>query len=134
MSYEREQQYLERMMLECLSDDENNEEEVDDEVDFDEIDQLEERSDSDTEQEIDESDSNSSEEVLGPEEERGSEPVYTGKDGTRWNGLPCSNRQKRTKRANIIKQLPGPKRVTKDLKTPLEIWNFFLMLKCCRLL
>lgn len=37
-----------------------------------------------------------------------------------------SNRLIRSRKKNIIKQLPGARTATRNLKTPLEIWSYFI--------
>lgn len=118
-SYEKEQERLEKLMEECMREDyEEIESLPDDDEDEGEEDAVEVQDvDTDTEQDI--SDSEPDTEVLAEE------LYFTGKDNeTKWGKhQPPTN--VRTRAENLVKHLPGPKRVVKDLKTPLLIWKYF---------
>lgn len=115
MSYEKE---VERLLK--LYEEVETEEEYDDEDDGWEKDVVETRSDdSDTEQEFDEAEHQM--DIEFPHRV----PFLTGKDGiTKWR-KHCTVRTVKTRQQNIIKTFPGVKVIAKNLKSPLDIWNFF---------
>ncbi|GBP43105.1 PiggyBac transposable element-derived protein 4 [Eumeta japonica] len=67
-----------------------------------------------------------SEEVLSDRESSGNNNAfYLGKDNsTKWSKEP-PRQSVRTRRFNLVTQLPGPKRVTSSEKEPLGIWRHF---------
>ncbi|XP_074037979.1 uncharacterized protein [Leptinotarsa decemlineata] len=120
-SYEKEQERLQRLLEETLSEDlETNDAEVPfDESDIDESDHEEvtEHS-SDSEQDIDNADENNDNyQMTGPS--------FIAKDNTYWKKHKPPRTAIRTRQENIIKRLPGPTQTTRLLKRPLEIWNHF---------
>lgn len=125
-SYEDEMQRLQMLMDECLNEDNAEQSEIhyDDESDKDEVDFLETNEhNSDTELEISE-----------PEDgiDNTQSPYFLGKDGlSKWN-KHCSRKNVRTRSENIITHLPGPKSITKNLKSMLDIWHFFIDLDMIR--
>lgn len=116
LSYEEEQKRLHELMLECLSENDNDVEVVNDYQEDDSMeDSVEEREeDSDTEQEV----------SSGEQEEPISwGPHFVGKDGSKWSKhVPPSSR---TRSENLITRLPGPKVAVKNLKGAYEIWKYF---------
>lgn len=115
-SYEREMERLNKLLLECLAEDDKEEEGNGEDDDDNEEDILETQEiNSDTEQEM--SDAEIQEEVsLGA--------FFVGKDkSTKWSKhVPQSSR---TRAENIITRLPGPKATVKHLKGASEIWKHF---------
>lgn len=108
-------------MLECLSrDDDDYDDMIDDsDEDDDEEDRVEKQDhNSDTEQEI--SDTEADEPAL-------QEPYFVGKDGSKWSKHdPPSTR---TRAENLITRMPGPKAVVRNLKSASEIWKYFFDLE-----
>nr|XP_023017113.1 uncharacterized protein LOC111506312 [Leptinotarsa decemlineata]XP_023017114.1 uncharacterized protein LOC111506312 [Leptinotarsa decemlineata] len=120
-SYEKEQERLQRLLEETLSEDlEINDAEFPfDESDIDESDHEEvtEHS-SDHEQDIDNADENNDNyQMTGPS--------FIAEDNTYWKKHKPPRTAIRTRQENIIKRLPGPTQTTRLLKRPLEIWNHF---------
>lgn len=115
-SYEREQDRLNKLLLECFANDEQEEDFDDGDDEDDEEDVLEtQESNSDTEQDISD---------IEIEEEVSVGPVFVGKDRTsKWSKhVPCSSR---TRAENLITRLPGPKAAVKHLKSASDIWKHF---------
>ncbi|XP_074040031.1 uncharacterized protein [Leptinotarsa decemlineata] len=120
-SHEKEQERLQRLLEETLSEDlETNDAEVPfDESDIDESDHEEvtEHS-SDSEQDIDNADENNDNYQM-------TAPSFIAKDNTYWKKHKPPRTAIRTRQENIIKRLPGPTQTTRLSKRPLEIWNHF---------
>lgn len=116
MDYEKEQARLLRLFEEVPTDDENYGSDDDDEQG--EIDNVETISNSsDTEQELDD-DVVNNEPVVAVTRE----PCFIGKDNkTKWS-KHCPPQNVRTRRTNIVLQLPGVKSYAKSKKSPLDIW------------
>ncbi|XP_063924667.1 piggyBac transposable element-derived protein 4-like [Zophobas morio] len=123
MSYEADQQRLQRLMEECFSDENDCEADdaVDDEVEDGRFEEREENTDTEQELEFDdvESDQESSE-----ERKVNTRLVFIGKDGTIWR-KHCKQRKVRRTIKNIVTQLPGPIGPVRLVKTPLEIFHHF---------
>ncbi|XP_050316087.1 uncharacterized protein LOC126750492 isoform X2 [Anthonomus grandis grandis] len=102
-SWSREEARLQKLMQECLEeDDEEPKSDSDNQEDDGEEDNLERQDlDSDTEQET--SETEATDEVA-----RGNYPVFIGKDGTEW-AKHMTKRNVKTRAENLIKHLPGTK-------------------------
>lgn len=129
-SYEKEQARLENLMQECLLEDEEEQTvEYDDQSDADEEENIEMSThNSESEQEIsgDEVETVVLDPIAYTVEERKSfsEPYFEGKDKkSKW----YKNALQSTVRSETLKtHLPGAKSSTKDLKSILEIWHYFV--------
>ncbi|KAJ8930257.1 hypothetical protein NQ314_016950 [Rhamnusium bicolor] len=120
MSYEAEQQKLQRLLEECLSDEsDENDNNYDDNEEEGEEDNVEEREEStDTEQEYEDVET----QLDSHREDR---LIFTGKDGTTiWRKHPLRNMVRRGAK-NIVTQVPGVKGPAQGIKDPLEIFNLF---------
>lgn len=117
-SYEKELERLNKLMLECLEE-ESEEEKVDDSDDDLEEDNIEVQEDnSDTEQEI-------SDTEIEPTPNL---PFFLGKDKkTKWS--KCVPPSSRTRAENLIIHLPGPKMAVRGLKSAINIWKYFFDLE-----
>lgn len=115
--WEQEQTRLNKLMTECLEEEkEESDVEFDDQEESGEEDNLERQDlDTDTEQEISDSEDDFSER----------QPTFVGKDKVTVWKKHVPNKCVKTKPSNIIKQLPGVKRIAKDLKREIDIWKYF---------
>ncbi|KAB0804671.1 hypothetical protein PPYR_01641, partial [Photinus pyralis] len=116
-SYEKQQERLQKLMEECLVENEDATFDYDDKSDQDEDDDLE----------VDDHNSDSEQDVSDNEIVHESPVAYfIGKDKiSKWNKhAPRKNVRKR--KENIIKHFPGAKSATKNVKSILEIWQHFL--------
>lgn len=118
-TYEKEQEYLAKLMEECLNSENEEDEEFDDEEEEGEDDNLSVSDhNSDTDQDISDTEIDIDEAVeLGPH--------FIGKDKfTRWR-KHAPSRNVRTRSENIVTHFPGPKGEMKTLKDALAIWKHF---------
>lgn len=123
-SYEKEQERLNKLMLECFAEDEEEEFLSDEDEDDKEEDILETQElHSDTEQEISDVETEEQMPVAPPRR-----PVFVGKDKTsKWSRhVPHSSR---TRAENLITRLPGVKAAVKKFKSASEIWKHFFDLQ-----
>lgn len=114
MSYEAEQQRLLELWELVPTDDENY---FDDDESENEIDLIEER----------EGGSESEQDLSDGEEESASNTLsFIGKDGvTRWRKM-FPPRNVRTRQENYVVRLPTTRLPTRNLKTPIDIWKYFV--------
>ncbi|XP_066260450.1 piggyBac transposable element-derived protein 4-like [Euwallacea similis] len=117
-SWEDEQNHLKKLMEECLWEDILQDTFDDDDKDLEEDDLVEtQRIDSSTEQEYSDSESGEEISIQGP--------TFTGKDKkTIWSKHPIA-RYGRTRKENLIKDLPGVKTCLKHVKKESEIFSHF---------
>lgn len=121
LTYEEEQRRLQRMFDEVETD-VDVAEDSDSSLGEDNIEIQEENSDS--EQDITDNELNGSGSC---EQRRGTRiPCMMGKDGTKWRKHCHRYPNVRTRRHNIVTQLPGVKGEAKNKKTPIEIWSLFI--------
>ncbi|KAJ8952374.1 hypothetical protein NQ318_014465 [Aromia moschata] len=117
MSYEAEQQRLQRLLEECLSDkNDNNYDDSEEEGEEDNVEEGEEGTD--TEQEFEDVETQ-----LDSHREYGHALIFIGKDGTTiWRKHPLRKMIRRSAK-NIVSQtqVPGVKGPTHGVKDPLEI-------------
>ncbi|KAJ8945554.1 hypothetical protein NQ318_020400 [Aromia moschata] len=120
-SYEKEQRLLQHLMETVDTD----EEYLDADSDLDEEPNLEQGEEGQLNHEQDDSPSRESSEEDIATASRNS-LTFVGKDKqTRWKKISPMPRTTKTRSENIVKVLPGPSRLTKNFKSPLEIWKFF---------
>lgn len=113
-SYEKEMERLNKLMLECLEDETEDQrpEDSDDDLENDNLEEREENSD--TDQGISDSE----------EEPFVNQLCFMGKDKTtKWS--KCAPPSSRTRVENLILHLPGPKEAVRRFKTAIEIWRYF---------
>lgn len=122
-SYEKEQERLHKLMLECMDDEIETEMIMDDsDIEDEEQDIVEEQIlNSGSEQDISDSEKPDTDSEELPSLQT---PFFIGKDkSTQWaKHIPSRSK---TRKENIIKHLPGPKGPMKNLKGIFEIWNYF---------
>ncbi|KAJ8964115.1 hypothetical protein NQ314_005111 [Rhamnusium bicolor] len=120
MSYEAEQQKLQRLLEECISDEsDENDNTYDDNEEEGAEDNVEEREEStDTEQKFEDVE-------IQLDSHREDRLIFTGKDGTTiWRKHPLRKMVRRGAK-NIVTQVPGVKGPAQGIKDPLEIFNLF---------
>lgn len=114
--YEKELERLNKLMLECLEEESEQEKVEDSDSDLEEDSIKVQEENSDTEQEISDSDVEAT--------PTANLPCFLGKDKqTKWSKYPPPS--SRTRAENLIVLLPGPKMAAKNLKSAIDIWKYF---------
>nr|CAH7735214.1 unnamed protein product [Callosobruchus chinensis] len=125
-SYEKQQAYLQKLMEECILNDDEEEPPLDesDEGEEDAV-QLDPH-ETDSEQDISDTEESVSQESV--------EPIFIGKDqSTKWR-KHCPPKNVRTRSENLVTHLPGPKGLARTLRTPISLWQYFFSEQCLQLI
>lgn len=127
ISYEREQERLQRLFDEIISESEPEPEDDDDSLADDNLEEL----DYTTNSESDFSEMDNFEESFS-QIRKSRNPLLVGKDGTKWRKHCEIKRNVRTRSENICLHLPGPKGEIRKQSSGKNIWEYFLTNKIPR--